>query len=230
MQLRPAWLLASAIFIGWVIGAVGSNVCPSSATGPDCPNAALLLAQNNGLVIYDHLYFQLGSSIFVTSSLLDAAFNLLAVLILDRFTPPTFNTTRYFAIFFGTALVGNLFSLLSGPNYSSAGASGGIFGLYAAVFSFYWAEDRKIDITMLVLFLLIFVGSSFLIPNVDYLAHLGGAITGFICGPLLFNSLKKDLSSYALSTTSLARSKLIVLVLISASYIGIAIQFLETFQ
>lgn len=230
-MIRPAWLLACAILIGWVIGAIGSNVCPSSATGLNCPNAAFFLAQNNGYVVYDHLYFELGSSIFVTSSFLDAAFNLLAVLILDRFTPPTFNSTRYFAIFFGAALVGNLFSLLFGPTYSSAGASGGIFGLYAAVFSFYWAEDRKIDATMLVLFFLIFVGSSFLdYPYVDYLAHIGGAIIGFVSGPLLFYSLKKDLSSYALSTTSLTRSKLIVLVLISASYLGISIQFWANFH
>jgi len=231
--VKPAWVLSMAILVGWIVGLLGSaaRACPPTSLGIGCGGSITdYLAQNNGYVIYYHFYYELGSSIFVTNSALDAAFNILAVLILDRFTPPPFNLTRYFSIFFASALVGNLFTLLLGSFFASAGASGGIFGLYAAVFSFYWMEDKKIDNTMLVLFLLIFLGSSFLVSNVNFVAHFGGALTGFVAGPLLYYALRKKLEVYAPITSSLFASRVIAGALITLFLLGTVLQFAFLFH
>jgi len=177
------------------------------------------MAQNNTIVLYLGQYFQLFTSIFVTDSPLDAAFNAIAVLVIDRLADDTLNKARYFLIFFFTALVGNLFTLLQGPSYpASAGASGGIFGIIAAVFAYSWAKEKRIEISSFVFFLLVFVGSSFLIPDVNWVAHLGGAVGGFICGPILYHNLKEKQNDLNLSkssrSTNIATAVLFLLVTI----------------
>jgi len=196
-SIRPAWVLAGLIVLGFLIGIVGDlfTVCPQSLPSI-CDKATYFLAQNNSIVIYFHQYYQLFTSILVTDSPLDAGFNLIAVLIFDRLTDDVFNKSRYFLIFFLTAFLGNLLTLFQGPNYASAGASGGIFGLIAAAFCYSWAKEHRVEISTLAFFLLIFVGSSFLIPEVNYVAHLGGAIGGFAAGPLLYQNLKQKLADY----------------------------------
>lgn len=197
--VRPAWILAFAIFAGWIIGVVGDGimVCPSAF--PDsCLVATDYLAQSNGLVVYYHQYYQLFSSILITDNSIDFFFNAIAVLVLDFITEDNLNKTRYFTVFVSSALVGNLLTLLNGPVYSSAGASGGIFGIYAALITFSWLKDKKMDTPALVLFIVIFLGSS-LLPGVNYLAHVGGAIGGFITGALIYESVKPSITEYSMN-------------------------------
>jgi len=226
-RIRPSFLLAGLIILGFVIGTIGDlfKVCPSSIPSV-CGTATDFLAQQNGLVVYLHQYYQLFTSILVTSSALDAGFNAVAVLVLDRLTlDDAFNTPRYFLIFFLTAILGNVLTLLEGPQYASAGASGGIFGLIAAVFSYSWAKENRIEVTTLVFFLVVFVGSSFLETDVNYVAHFGGALGGFIAGPLLYRSLKPKLGEYFGTEKSSTFTKRITIILILGMVVGSIIQF-----
>jgi len=228
-SVRPAWVLAGAIIVGFIIGIIGDNitVCHVSTQPTGCAPATYLLAQNNELIIQAHTYWQLFTSIFVTDSFFDAGFNALAVLILDRILDDAFNFPRFFTIFFITALLGNIFSLYGNSQiYVSAGASGGIFGLFAAMFSYSWASQKKIDTAGLLFFLALFFTSSFLFSNVDYFAHLGGSIGGFICGPLLYELLKNKVSRYESVKTSSSLGKLLSTLLVMALLLGSVIQFL----
>lgn len=226
--MRPGWLLAGLILLGFVLGLIGDlfTVCPASVPSACGATATDLLAQTNGIVIYLHQYYQLFTSIFVTDSPLDAGFNAVAVLVLDRLSDDTFNTSRYFVIFILTAVLGNILTLGQGPQYASAGASGGIFGLIAAIFSYYWARENRIEITTLVFFLVVFIGSSFLQANVNYVAHLGGAIGGFIAGPLLYRSLRPKLSDFIDTSQSSRFTKNLTLVMILVMTVGSVVQFL----
>ncbi len=224
--ISPGVLLASAFLVGFLIGLFGDGIAvcgPSGAT--NCIALTDLLAQDNGLILFYHAYWQFFTSIFVTDSALDAAFNAVAVLVIDRFIDRAINTTRYFAIFFCSAFLGNLFSLLNGPNYASAGASGGIFGLLAATFSFSWAEQKKIDQETLILFVLIFVTSS-LLGNVDYLAHLGGSIGGFFAGPILYFALRDRILRFEPISSSTRFAKVVVATSIGFVIVASIVQFL----
>jgi membrane associated rhomboid family serine protease len=205
IKVSPGVILSIAIILGFVIALIGDTiqVCPSQLRPLSfCGNsgidhATFLLAQYNFLVVNYHAYWQLFSSIFVTDSLLDIGFNVIAVLILDRLMGDSFSLSVYSMIFLLTALLGNLFTLvLGGPNYLSAGASGGIFGLYAASFAFVWAQDRKVDMVMAGVFIVIFALSSFGLPNVDWYAHLGGSAGGLIAGPILYYAAKDTTSNF----------------------------------
>ena len=195
------------------------KVCPPSIQN-SCTSATYFLAQNNGLVVYAHQYYQIFTSTLVTDNSLDAAFNAIAVLILDLVTEDSLNKTRYFLIFFSTAILGNFLTLLQGPNYASAGASGGIFGIFAALVIFSWLKNRKIDQPSLVLFIVIFLGSSIL-QNVNYLAHIGGAIGGFIAGALLYGAVKPTITEYSFAYDSKPQTVLtgafLILLLVIAS-------------
>ena len=213
-NIRPAWLLALVILSGWVIGLFGEaiNVCPPSIQD-SCTYATNYLVQYNGLVVIQHQYYQLFTSTLVTSSLFDAGFNAIAVLILDRVTEDSLNKTRYFLVFFLTAILGNILTLLQGPNYASAGASGGIFGIFAALIMFSWLKDKTVDQPSLVLFIVIFIGSSIL-PDVNYVAHIGGAIGGFIAGALLYEAVKPTVTEYSFAYDSNPKTVVAVAVLI----------------
>lgn len=213
-SIRPAWLLALVILGGWIVGLVGDsfNVCPPSIQN-SCETATIYLAQDNGLVVYSHQFYQLFTSTVVTDSPLDAGFNAIAVLILDRLTEDNLNRTRYFLIFFSTAILGNLLTLLQGPNYASAGASGGIFGIFASLVVFSWLKDKKVDQPTLVLFIIIFFGSSIL-PDVNYVAHIGGAVGGFIAGGLLYSVVKPTLMEYSFAYKSNPKTVLSTAILI----------------
>jgi membrane associated rhomboid family serine protease len=201
-SVRPAWLLAIVILAGWIIGLVGDAVmvCPPSIAN-SCQKATLYLAQNNGLVVYAHQYYQIFTSTLVTDSPLDAGFNSLAVLFLDRLTMDSLNKTRYFLIFFTTAILGNILTLLEGPNYASAGASGGIFGIYACLVVFSWLKDKKMDQPAVILFVIIFFGSS-VIGGVNYVAHIGGALGGVIAGVSLYEIVKPTVTEYSFAYES----------------------------
>ncbi len=210
-----------------MIGALGSiyRLCPTyPGYSLPCWSASDLLAQFNAYVVILHQYYQLFTSIFVTNSPDDVIFNAIAVLVLDIFVDSSFNRTRYFGIFLSSAILGNVMTLLMGLDYPSAGASGGIFGLFAATFAYRWAEEKRIDKSTLLLFIAIFASSSIL-PNVNWMAHLGGSIGGFIIGPLLYYALKNKLERYESISNSSVQTKLIVWTSILLIVIGSTIQF-----
>ncbi|MGI0091759.1 MAG: rhomboid family intramembrane serine protease [Nitrososphaerales archaeon] len=223
-------MLAALIFIGWLIAVIGDSVsiCPSSIPS-GCNTAAYYLAQNNAVVVILHQYYQIFTSILVTGSqldegALDAGFNAIAVLILDRLTEDVLDKPKYFLVFFLTAILGNLLTLLEGPDYVSAGASGGIFGIFAAIISFSWAREKRVDAPTLTLFLVIFFGSSIL-PHVNWVAHVGGALGGFIMGNVLYQMAKPRISDYSASNDSSFAAKLGTAGLISLLTITSIIQF-----
>lgn len=141
--------------------------------------------QDNGLV-YRGLYWQLLTSLFVVLPTLpgvaDVLFNAVAVVWLDGLLSHEFREVEYYAVFILSGLAGNTASLLNGPNTASFGASGGIFGLLAGAVAQDLAVEGRVDYNLLVWFLTVFLFSSFALSYVDWLAHLGGALSGLLIG------------------------------------------------
>jgi rhomboid protease GluP len=145
----------------------------------------LLLLQDNADVMRGAIW-QLVTSIIVAppvfTGVFDVVFNAVALAWLDGFFSFAYSERQYYAVFLITAVAGNLFSLANGPREISFGASGGIFGLLAGVVSFDIVTNKKLNPTLILWFVTIFVVSSFLLTYVDWLAHLGGALVGLAMG------------------------------------------------
>lgn len=227
-RIKPGYILTAAIVLGFIIGEIGDSIHLACYFDiGSCPTMTDLLAQQNSMV-YSHAYWQLFTSIFVTDYFPDATLNAIAVIVVEFFLPDTFNKTRYFSIFFFSALLGNLLTLAEGPFYASAGASGGIFGIFAATFAYYWTENKRIDIATLVLFLALFFGSVFFVGAVavNWVAHLGGSIGGFIAGPILYLSLGKDPTKFEVHSRSSKTSEILLAAAVVFMVVGSTIQFL----
>ena len=171
--------LALAIIGGLVFGLAtwGVNVGGKPLT--------YLFLQVNFLV-YHGFYWQLLTSVVVATpdalGVADVLFNALAVVWLDNLLGGAFNPREYYATFLLSALSGNLLSLLAGPDLISFGASGGIFGLLAGAVSEDYAAERRLNTGLLAWFLLVFIFSSFSSGYINWIAHLGGAVSGLAAG------------------------------------------------
>jgi len=178
--------LSLAIVSGLVIGLIASEV---SIDGIPLVN---FLVQYN-LWVYAGAYWQLFTSLFVVIPLgaaaplgvADVLFNAVAVVFLDGLLSHAFREGEYYAVFIVSGLAGNIAGLLSGPSVVSFGASGGIFGLLAGAVAQDFTVERRVDCSLLGWFLAVFLFSSFALPSVDWLAHLGGAASGLVVGYLL---------------------------------------------
>ncbi|MEB3100237.1 rhomboid family intramembrane serine protease [Ferviditalea candida] len=129
------------------------------------------------------------TSIFLHIGLDHWLFNSFAIFV---FAPPLeriMGKLPYLILYIGSGLIGNIASAwLQTDVQVSAGASGAIYGIYGAFLFIGFFRKRLLDDqshkTVLII-LVIGVIYSVLIPHVSLLAHLGGAIGGFLLFPLL---------------------------------------------
>lgn len=171
--------LAIAIVAGLPIGFILSLITLGNGL-----NLALYFAQYNTFVYQGWVPPLFTSMIVVYPSyagVLDVFFNAIFVVFVDRLLSSVYTPRQYYAVFIISGLAGNMLSLLGGPNILSFGASGGLFGLLAGAVACDYAISHRVNMNLLLWFLIIFIFSS-ISGGVDVLAHLGGALLGFPLG------------------------------------------------
>jgi len=176
---KPGRNLAIAIVAGLVIGAVFYFLPPLAGIP-----LIYYVVQFNALV-YTGWIVPLFTSMIVVypdlSGILDVAFNAFAVVWLDGLLRSSYTPRQYYFVFILTGLIGNVLSLLYGPNTLSYGASGGIFGLLAGAVTVDYARNGRFNTQLVIWFLFIFIFST-VAGGIDIFAHLGGAIAGLVAG------------------------------------------------
>lgn len=137
--------------------------------------------------------WRLVSSAFLHIGLMHLLFNGFAMYFFGQVAEPMFGSAKFLALFLLSAIGGNLLNnhvtwlgILDGTGQPglSAGASGGIMGIGAALLI---AALFKISVNGLVLNLrsLVFIMGinlvyGFAVPGIDNAGHIGGAITGLL--------------------------------------------------
>lgn len=120
----------------------------------------------------------------VHGGLMHLAFNMWALFVLGNPIERAFGRNRFLAIFFISLITGSLATLALSPvNQPSVGASGALFGLFGALA----VTGRKIGVDVRSIMVLIGINFAigFMLPNIDWHAHLGGLIGGAIAAKLL---------------------------------------------
>ena len=138
-----------------------------------------LYGQVNSLVLKGW-YWQLFTAMFVHVSFVHILGNMFFLLIFGLRAEEFFAIHEYLAIYFISGLAGNLMTLLFGPSMVSAGASGAIFGLFGACVVYIGRRFGQSIFSALIYSLFLLIISSG--QNVNYLAHLGGLVTGLLFG------------------------------------------------
>ena len=158
-----------------------------------------LLGQTGDLFFNDHFYWQLFTSLFVHFDFQHIILNMFGLYYFGRLNEAHFTDSQFYAIYFGSGLLGSVMSLFLLPiDTMSGGASGAIFGLVGSYIAL--ARQAQHLGAALVYAALIFVMSSG--PGVDVFAHLFGLVGGLVLG-LIFLSTRKPIgysTSYTYTT------------------------------
>ncbi|MGV9203584.1 MAG: rhomboid family intramembrane serine protease [Promethearchaeia archaeon] len=152
----------------------------------------LYFVQINVLIIEQAEWWRLLTPIFFHANIIHLFSNMLGLLLFGTVVEENYSKIQYFAVYFISGMIGNLFSLWLLPLYSiSLGASGAVFGLMGAtVIMFFFEEDKSLLLFGFV-YIAFFLYSS-LAPGINIWAHLFGLIGGIGLGYLFTYYRKRD--------------------------------------
>ena len=185
-RVTPAILLACvAVFAAMV--ARGASVMK--------PGGEMMLewgADFGPAVIFDHEGWRLFTSMFLHFGLIHLLANMFCLATAGPLVERFFGHVGFAALYLLSGLGGSIASLCIHPMAISAGASGAIFGVFGALLGFLAIRHREVPTAMLKPMrggALAFVGYNTIfglgVPGIDMAAHLGGLVTGFVCGLML---------------------------------------------
>jgi membrane associated rhomboid family serine protease len=176
----PATFVLIAINVAAFLAEIASGSGGLEPTGSVIDNFAVF-----GPQIADGEWYRLLTGAFLHGGLFHIAFNMYALYILGQLLEPALGTVRFTALYFASLFAGSLGIIVLEPNSLAVGASGAVFGLFAAAFVI--ARGRRLDAIAAQLggLLLINLLITFAVPGIAIGAHLFGAAGGLLCGLLI---------------------------------------------
>jgi membrane associated rhomboid family serine protease len=140
------------------------------------PGLTLRFEQFNA-AIAEGEWWRLVTAAFLHASITHLLFNMFALWVVGSAVEPRLGRWRYLAVFLLSALGGSILSYaVDPPGMASVGASGAVFGLFGAALIL--AKRLRLDISGIVGIILINVVLGFVIPGINWRAHLGGLVVG----------------------------------------------------
>ena len=124
-------------------------------------------------------WYRIFTVALVHGGLTHLGFNMWALFILGNPIEQAFGKVRFLTIFIVSLITGSVASLAFSPqNVVSVGASGAIFGLFGA----FAVVGKQIgaDVRSILVLIGINFALDFILPNIDWHAHLGGLIGGVL--------------------------------------------------
>jgi len=143
-------------------------------------------------------WYRVITSGFLHAGFMHIAFNMIALYFLGRVLEPSIGTPRFLIVYFSSLLAGSFGAiLLSANNEITVGASGAVFGLFAATFVI--ARGRGLGNVANEIGVIIGINLllTFTISGISIGGHLGGLIGGGICGLLVIAGERGKLGANA---------------------------------
>ncbi|MBB5149843.1 MULTISPECIES: rhomboid family intramembrane serine protease [Ureibacillus] len=127
---------------------------------------------------------------FIHAGFFHILFNMFALFLFGPELERISGKIRFFTIYLISGLFGNVATFIfQHLDYASVGASGsiyGIFGAYAALV--YYTRNTMPQLKQIIMpIIIIGLIMTFLQPNTNFYAHVGGLITGFMLGLAYFS-------------------------------------------
>jgi len=148
------------------------------AVGLDADGAPQVLG------IADGEWYRLVTAMFVHGSVFHLLFNVWALWLVGPLVESVAGRWRYLALYLTCGLAGATASyVFNDPRTLSVGASGAIFGLFGAVLVIQRRMGRQATEVLALIGLNLVLG--FVIPNIDWRAHVGGLVAGMVLTAVL---------------------------------------------
>jgi membrane associated rhomboid family serine protease len=134
-----------------------------------------------GPAVADGEVYRIVTGGFLHAGPIHLLFNMFALYVLGTMLEPTIGTLRFVFLYSASLLAGSFGALLMSPDDVTVGASGAIFGIFAAAFVI--ARGRGLDqiASEIGLLLVINLALTFSIPGISIGGHLGGLAGGGLC-------------------------------------------------
>jgi membrane associated rhomboid family serine protease len=136
------------------------------------------------LVVLNDEYWRLFTSMFLHAGIFHLLFNMWALYIAGGYLERVIGSVRFVLLYFISGLAGSVLVLAaSSPNTVTVGASGAIFGLFGALFTYaYMNRSRDLMAQQLVrslgFIIVLNLVITFTIPNISWQGHVGGLVGG----------------------------------------------------
>ncbi|WP_328804162.1 rhomboid family intramembrane serine protease [Occultella kanbiaonis] len=155
--------------------------------------------------------YRMITTAFLHAGIVHLLFNMYALWIVGPFLEQMLGRWRYIALYLLSALGGSVAVLaLAGDdvwNVATVGASGAVFGLFAAIAVVLRRTGREARQILIVIGINVVVG--FVIPGISWQAHLGGLVTGAALGALFAYLPKKERTRGAIAGVALVAAILV---------------------
>ncbi len=150
---------------------------------------------NANAVLQRGQFYRIFSAIFVHANLYHFLNNALGIYIFGSRIERVYGKFNIFMTFMLAAIFGNIFTILLLPHTASVGASGGVFGLIGLALGV-TIVNRNIllglDFNTIAIMTVFMVASSFVVPDVNAVAHITGLIVGLLISVyFVFDDIKK---------------------------------------
>jgi membrane associated rhomboid family serine protease len=126
--------------------------------------------------VADGEFYRLFTSMFLHYGLIHLALNMWALWVLGRNLEGALGPLRFAVLYLVSGLGGSVACYVFTPDAYAAGASGAVYGLFAALFILLRRLRR--DTSSIMVVLIINIVFSFSVPGISIAAHLGGLLTG----------------------------------------------------
>lgn len=134
--------------------------------------------------VADGQYYRLLTAAFLHGGIVHLGLNMYALYMFGPLLESALGRLRFTVLYLTAALGGTAASYaFSSPGTPSLGASGAVFGLLGA----FLVVNRRLgrDNSLVMVMLAINLGYGFLVPQIDWRAHLGGLVTGALVAAAL---------------------------------------------
>lgn len=186
------------ILMMWQCGIAPLNLNPMVGPYPDALSE--WGGKNAVLILDDGELYRLITPIFLHAGIIHLLGNVLVQMDSGAFFEKEWGSFRWLLIYMTSAVGSSIFSVVAMPNAVSVGSSGAVMGLFGGKLAevilracerqvtkqdVVAATVRKEQCCVCTISVILVMAFSF-IPFVDWAAHLGGLIAGFVVGCLIF--------------------------------------------
>jgi len=153
--------------------------------------------------------------LFVHSGVFHILFNMWALFIFGRMLENMLGTWRFLALYFISGIAGSMLVTFLAPGTWVVGASGAIFGLFAAFFVLQRSLGNNAVQLLVIIGLNLVIG---FLPgtNISWQAHVGGVLAGFVTGFVF--SRTRNVRQRGLQMTLLALEAVVAIALCFVGY------------
>jgi membrane associated rhomboid family serine protease len=163
--------------------------------------------------------YRLLSAAFLHQQVLHIGFNMLGLWMFGPALEALLGRSRFLALYVLGALVGSATSYALNPPFQpSLGASGAIFGVVGAFF----AADRRLrgNLSGIVIYLAVLLVPGFILPGIDWHAHVGGLLAGLVLGGVYAYAPRSHRTGYHVAAAVVILAVVAVVVAVRTTQLG----------